>query len=98
MLVLSLLSQLKKGHVLDLCGDQWELLELLLLVLRDLGEATCELNGKKYVTLSMVLPLMHFLYHEMAPRMVYRPAVRTLKANIRQELKTRSGRENLTLS
>ena len=50
----------------DLSPDQWKLAEMLIPVLRDLEETTRELSGERYATLSMLLPLMHFLRSELA--------------------------------
>ena len=78
----TVLSESGGDSSLDLSPDQWKLAEMLIPVLCDLEETTRELSGERYATLSMVLPLMHFLHSKLGPRTGEKPAVRSLKTEL----------------
>ena len=78
----SVLSDNDSGS-LDLSPEQWDLAKALLPVLWDLEEAARELSGEKYMTLSMVLPILHVLHAELLPAAGDKAAVRTLKSGLR---------------
>ena len=52
----------KKDCDLRLSEDQWSLFEDLLPLLAELKDATKQLSGEKYLTISCVLPVMYHLY------------------------------------
>ena len=82
-------SDTQSDRDLDLRSEQWRLAVELIPTLRLLEESTRELSGERYTTLSIVLPLMHFLHGELTSKLSEKPAVREFKTRLRRELTSR---------
>ena len=72
-------------------NDNWDRAKDLVATLADLEEATGDLSGDSYVTISWVYPLMRKLRKRMKAGEKDRPAIRAIKKKLCDQLTTRFG-------